>query len=140
MDGPTLTLLLVALAFLVVGVAASVVGVIRSRRPPAGREVPAVVVSRPGSDGDDFPDRRPDFEWTDEAGAVHLAHSATKVIPGLWVGDQVLVRLDPGDESRALPVTDSPPRRELLLLGIAGMLVGLFLGLVAINAWLGTSQ
>jgi hypothetical protein len=140
MDGPTLTLLLVALVFLVVGAGASAVGVVRGRRPPVGREVPAVVVSRPGSDGDDFPDRRPDFEWTDEGGAVHLAHSATKVVPGLWVGDEVVVRLDPADESRALPVLDSPPRRELLLLGIAGMLVGLFLGLVAVNKWLGTGQ
>ncbi|HET8560268.1 MAG TPA: DUF3592 domain-containing protein [Marmoricola sp.] len=140
MDGPTLTLLLVALAFLVVGAALSIVGVVRGRRPARGREVTAIVVSRSESDGDDFPDRHPDFEWTDPAGGVHRTRSATKLVPGLWVGDEVVVRLDPVDESRAELVTGAPPRRELLLVGTAGVLVGIFLGIVAINEWLGTGQ
>lgn len=135
-DGPTLTFLVVALVFLVAGAVLAAVGSLRDRRRPVGRVVPAVVVLRPDSYGEDFPDRRPVFEWTDEAGAVHRANSAGTLVPGLWVGDEVTVRLDPHDESRATLVVDTPPRRELVLMGIACALVGLFLGIVGLNEWL----
>lgn len=135
-DGPTLTFLLVAVVFLVVGAALAAVGSFRDRRLPQGRIVPAVVVLRPDSYGEDFPDRTPVFEWTDEAGAVHRAHSARNLVPGLWVGDEVALRLDPRDESRAEVVLDTPPRRELVLMGIACVLIGLFLGIVGLNEWL----
>lgn len=137
MDGPTLTFLVLALVFLVVGAALAGVGALLARRKPAGRVVSAVVVLREGGYGSDFPDRRPDFVWTDEAGHDHRAHSASTVVPGLWVDDRVSVRLDPRDESRAHLVTDAPPRRELLLLGIACVLVGLLLGIVGLNEWSG---
>jgi hypothetical protein len=135
-DGPTLTFLVVAGVFLVVGAGLATLGSLRDRRVPEGRLVPAVVVLRPDSYGEDFPDRRPVFEWTDDTGTVHRAHSARTLVPGLWVGDEVTVRLDPHDESRATPVVDTPPRRELLLLGIACLLIGLFLGIVGLNEWL----
>jgi len=135
-DGPTLTFLVVALVFLVAGAALAGLGSLRARREPRGRLVPAVVVLRPDSYGEDFPDRRPIFEWTDDSGAVHRAASARSLVPGLWVGEEVTVRLDPRDESRASLVVDSPPRRELLLMGIACALVGLFLGIVGLNEWL----
>ena len=136
-DGPTLTFLVVALVFLVVGAGLAALGALRERRrEPAGRLVPAVVVLRPEGYGPDFPDRTPVFEWTDDSGSVRRAHSARTVIPGLWVGDEVTVRLDPADDSRATLVVDTPPRRELLLMGVVCLLVGLFLGIVGLNEWL----
>jgi hypothetical protein len=135
-DGPTLTFLVVALVFLVVGAGLAGLGVLRERRVPTGRLVPAVVVFRPDSYGRDFPDRRPVFEWTDDDGGVHRSHCSHSVVPGLWVGEEVTVRLDPDDESRAALVVDSPPRREVLLMGVACVLVGLFLGIVGLNEWL----
>lgn len=136
-DAPTLTFLLVSLGFLVVGVVLLVVGRLRGRRVPRGRVVPAVVVLRPDGYGPGFPDRRPDFDWTAEDGTVRRAHSATTLVPGLWAGEEVSVRLDPGDETRATVVSDAPPRRELVLLGFACVLVGLLVGIVGLNEWSG---
>ena len=139
-SGPTLTMLLVSLAFLVAGVVLVVVGVLRGRRTPEGRLVQAVVVPGPGSHGEGFPDRRPDFEWSDESGATHRSRSTGTLVPGLWAGDEVVVRLDPRDEARATLVTDAPPRRELVLVGISCFVVAVLLGVVGLNEWIGTGQ
>ena len=135
-DGPTLTFLVVALVFLAAGAGLALLGALRARRHPVGRLVPAVVVLRPDGYGEGFPDRRPDFEWTDESGQVQLAHSSGTLVPGLWVGDEVKIRLDPRDESRATLVVDTPPRRELVLVGVACIIVGILLGAVGLNEWL----
>ncbi|HET8604667.1 MAG TPA: DUF3592 domain-containing protein [Marmoricola sp.] len=139
-SGPTLTFLLVSLVFLVVGAGLVVVGVLRGRRKPEGRLVQAVVAPGLQSHGEGFPERRPDFEWTDEAGSRHCSRSTGVIVPGLWVGDEVVVRLDPKDESRATLVTDTPPRRELVLVGVSCVLVALLLGAVGLNEWIGTGQ